>query len=64
MDNPHDLQTDHAAPSIPDEAQLLAVMEQGDRDVASGLTVPLADVLTELDGVADEIEARRRARPT
>ena len=37
-------------------------MEQSDRDVAAGLTVPLADVLAELESVADRIEARRRAR--
>jgi len=59
MDSPHDRQTGHAMPS---EAELRAAMEQSDRDVAAGLTVPLADVLTELDGVANRIEARRRLR--
>jgi hypothetical protein len=63
MDNPHDHPTVHAAPAMPDEAQLLAVMELSDRDLASGLTVPLADVLTKLDGIANEVEARRRTRP-
>jgi hypothetical protein len=64
MDNPRDRQIDVAAPAAPGEAQLLAVMEQSDRDLASGLTVPLADVLAELDGVANRIEARLRVRRT
>src|SRR5271165_2786317 len=62
MDSPHDRQTGHAMPAMPSEAELRAAMEQSDRDVAAGLTVPLADVLTELDGVANRIEARRRLR--
>jgi hypothetical protein len=37
-------------------------MEQSDRDAASGQTVPLADVLAELDEVVREIEVRRQAR--
>jgi hypothetical protein len=64
MDNPLDHRTSQPAPATPREAELLAVMEQSDReDVASGQTVPLADVLAELDEVANEIEARRHARP-
>jgi len=47
---------------MPGEAQLRAVMEQGDQDVLAGLTMPLAHVLAELDEAADQIEARRRAR--
>lgn len=62
MDNPHDHPTDYNAPPLPSEAELRAVMEQGDRDMLAGLTIPLADVLAELDGVAHQIEARRRAR--
>jgi hypothetical protein len=62
MDHPHDHQTDHNAPPMPSEAQLRAMMEQSDADVAAGRTVPVADVLAELDSVADQIEARRRAR--
>jgi hypothetical protein len=62
MDKPHDHRTDDDAPAMPGEAQLLAVMEQSNADLAAGLTVPLADVLAELDVVAKEIEARRRAR--
>jgi hypothetical protein len=37
-------------------------MEQSERDVAAGLTTPLADVLAELDSAADRIEARRQSR--
>jgi len=62
MDKPHDHPHDYDAPPMPGEAELRAVMEQSDRDMSAGLTVPLADVLAELDGVAHQIEARRRAR--
>jgi hypothetical protein len=37
-------------------------MEQSDRHVAAGLTLPLADVSAELDERARQIEARPRAR--
>jgi hypothetical protein len=47
---------------MPSEAELLAVMEQSDREVAAGLTVPLADVLAELDEAVVRLETRRRAR--
>jgi hypothetical protein len=62
MDRPHDHQADHDAPDMPSEDQLRAAMEESDRDVAAGRTVPLADVLAELDEVANRMEARRRAR--
>jgi len=62
MDNPHDHKTGDDAPAMPDEAQLRAVMDQSDANLAGALTVPLADVLAELDGVAQQIEVRRRAR--
>jgi hypothetical protein len=62
MDSPHNHRVHDDRPSMPSEAQLRAAMEQSDRDVAAGRTVPLADVLAELDGVANRIEARRRAR--
>jgi hypothetical protein len=62
MDNEHDHRTRHPKPMKRSEAELLAMMEQADRDVASGQTVPLADVLAEMDGVIEEIEANRRAR--
>jgi len=62
MDKPHDHRIDDDAPAMPGEAQLLSVMAQSDADLAAGRTVPLADVLAELDAVAQEIEARRRAR--
>lgn len=64
MDSPHARHTDHDASRRPNEAELLAVMDQSTRDVEAGHTVPLADVLAELDAVADQIEARRRARRT
>jgi hypothetical protein len=62
MDNPRDHRADDDVPAMPGEAELLAVMEQSDRDLAAGLTVPLADVLTELDDVAKDLEICRRAR--
>jgi hypothetical protein len=62
MDSPRDRQTAQATPAMPSEAELRAVMEQSDRDVAAGLTAPLTYVLAELDRAADRIEARRRAR--
>jgi hypothetical protein len=62
MDRPHDHRADHDAPGTPSEDQLSAAMEESDRDVAAGRTVPLADVLAELDEVANRMEARRRAR--
>ena len=63
MDNAQDLQPANDYPPVPSEAELRAIMEQSDQDVALGLTVPLADVLAELDSTADRIEARR-AKPT
>ena len=62
MDRPHDHQTDESEPAMPSEAHLRVVMEKSERDVAAGLTVPLADVLAELDSIANQIEARRRTR--
>lgn len=62
MDSPHDIHRDDDAPPTPSEAELRAVMEQSHREVAAGLTVPLAEVLAELDAAADRMEARRRAR--
>jgi hypothetical protein len=62
MDRPHDHQPGHNAPGMPSEAQLRAAMDESDRDVAAGRTVPIEDVLVELDNVANRIEARRRAR--
>jgi hypothetical protein len=47
---------------MPTETELRAMMEQSARDVAGDRTVPLTDVLAELDAVADRIEAQRRAR--
>ena len=60
MDAPHDRETGDASPSMTDEARLLALMAASERDTAAGLTVPLADVLADLDRIATEIEARHR----
>lgn len=62
MDKAHHRKVDHATPATPGEAQLRAAMEQSDLDVAAGLIASLEDVLAEPDGVANEIEARRRVR--
>lgn len=62
MDSPHDRQLVDDTPAMPSEAELRAVMEQSDRDVASGRIVPLSDVLAELDSVAERIEARHAHR--
>ena len=62
MDSPPDRQPADATPAMPSDAELGNVMRQSERDVAAGLTVPLTDVLAELDSAADRIEARRRAR--
>lgn len=62
MENPRDHRTDAGAPPTPGEAQLRAVMDQSDADLAADLTVPLADVLAELDSVTQATEGRRRAR--
>ncbi len=62
MDNPPGHRTNDDAPPTPGEADLRAAMDQSDADLAAGLTVPLADVLAELDGIAQATEGRRRAR--
>jgi len=62
MDRPYDVSPDETAPPMPSEADLRAAMAESAQDVAAGLTVPLANVLAELDEVADRIEARLRAR--
>ncbi len=62
MHTGHVQKAEHDAPPMPSEAELQAVMERGDRDVAIDATVPLADILAELDEAADRIEVRRRAR--
>jgi hypothetical protein len=45
-------------PPTPSEQELLAAMRQSDEDVAAGLTVPLADVLAELDALIDRMSGR------
>jgi hypothetical protein len=39
------------------------MMDRSDQDVAAGLTVPIDDMLTELDEIAASTEAGRRALP-
>jgi hypothetical protein len=62
MDRQHYVEPDYDAAPMPSEAELRAAMEESAKDVAAGRTVPLADVLAELDDAADRIEARLRAR--
>jgi hypothetical protein len=47
---------------MPTEAELLAAMEQSDRDVDAGLTVSLDEVLADLDDSIARMDERRRAR--
>jgi hypothetical protein len=61
MDTPHDRHPAYDWPPMPTEAELRAAMEESERDVAAGRTVPLADALAELDELADQSEARGRA---
>jgi hypothetical protein len=62
MDRAPKHQSQPEAPATPTEAELRAVTAQSDRDVAAGHTVPIADVLAELDTIADRAEARRHLR--
>jgi hypothetical protein len=61
-DRPRNRQPTPATPSTPTETELRAAVDQSDQDVAAGLTVPLAEVLSALDDVADRLETRRRTR--
>jgi hypothetical protein len=61
-DHPRNPQPTTDTPPPPTEAELRAAMDQSDEDVAAGLTVPLAEILSELDDVADQMETRRRTR--
>ncbi len=50
-------------PRIPlTERELERQMDAAERDVAFGLTVPVADVLATLDSAADAIEMRKAAK--
>ncbi len=62
MDTCHDRKVRDDLPPMPTEAELLAAMEQSDRDVEAGLTVSLEDVLVDLDESIARMDARRRAR--
>jgi predicted transcriptional regulator len=60
-----DTRHDHKAgedPPMPAEAELRAAMARSDEDVAAGRTVPLEEVLADLDASIARMEARRRAR--
>ncbi len=61
MDRPQDRPADYEAPDMPGEAELRVAMERSARETAAGRTVPVADVLADLDEVVHRIEARRRA---
>ena len=47
---------------MPTEAELLAVMEESDRDRLTSRGIPLADAVSKLDAAIERIEARIRAR--
>jgi hypothetical protein len=61
MDTRHDGKAGEDPPPLT-EAELRAAMEQSDQEVEAGLTVPLEEVLADLDESIARIEARRRAR--
>jgi hypothetical protein len=63
MDSPHDHVRYPDAPATQSEAALRAAMDQSDREVAAGKTVPLEEILDRLDDLADRTEARLRKRP-
>ncbi len=53
---------DDDGPPTPSEAELRAAMDESDRDLAAGHTVPLQDVLRELESLAERMEARRSTK--
>lgn len=61
MDRRHDHRTDDDAdaPPMPTEAELRAMMDESDADVAAGRTVPLDLVLAEIRAAAERIRQRR-----
>jgi hypothetical protein len=63
MDSPYDHPMEHPEPPMPSEEALLADMKESDEDVAAGRTVPLADVLAELDALVDGMNRRRHKAP-
>jgi hypothetical protein len=62
MKNRQDHGTNHPATAMPSEVELLAMMDEADRDVASGRTVPMEEVLAELDEIVKEMGASGHAR--
>ncbi len=61
-DRPRNRRPTPDTPPTPTEAELRAAMDQSEQDVAARLTVTLAEILAELDEVADRMETRRRTR--
>ena len=62
MDKAYDYEPPYNDPPMPAEAEVIAMLEQSARERAVGLTVPLADVLAQLDAIADRAEAGLRDR--
>ena len=62
MDTRHDPEAGGHLPPMPAEADRQAAMAQSDADVAAGLTVPLEEVLADIDASIARMKARRRAR--
>ena len=53
--------TDRDDPRMPREAEILADLEQSEREIAAGLLVPFDTVMAELEAVANAIERKDRA---
>ncbi len=53
---------DDDGPPTPSEAALREAMDESDRDLAAGRTVPLQDVLRDLESLAGRMEARRNSK--
>ena len=65
MDSPHDHQPEDDAidgPPMPTQAELEAMLDASDADVAAGRTVPLAPVLARMRATAERIRRERSAR--
>ena len=54
--------TDRRSPAPLAQRELERQMDASERDVAFGLTVPVADVLASLDAAATAIETRKAAK--
>jgi len=65
MDNPHDHHPEKdtaAAPPTPTQAELEAVLDADEADVAAGRTVPLEPVLARMREAAELIRQKRAAK--